>query len=178
VQGGWKSRQTVQQEEGLDPQREQQNIEDYNRRMGTGDKSDPVPVHEANFNPNEPRDERGRWTKSGGGARGASSVGDSWQDLLSKDQLRQWAGSPGQVTVYAAGYGENDSTPGQAAAEAGAGAVEPMPPGKRDLYFRMTTVAPSGTCPAQSVASRPYSGFSWPYSYRRGSIPGRCDSSH
>jgi len=44
VEGGWKSRQTVQQEEGLDPQRELQNIEDYNRRMGTGDQSSPAPV--------------------------------------------------------------------------------------------------------------------------------------
>src|SRR5713226_8794437 len=65
VEGGWKSRQTVQQEEGLDPQRELQNIEDYNRRMGTGDKTGSVPVHEANFNANEPRDERGRWTRAG-----------------------------------------------------------------------------------------------------------------
>jgi hypothetical protein len=66
VQGGWKSRQTVQQEEGLDPQRELQNIEDYNRRMSTGDKAGSLPVQETNFNPNEPRDERGRWTKVGG----------------------------------------------------------------------------------------------------------------
>jgi hypothetical protein len=31
VQGGWKSRETAQQEEGLDPLREMQNIEEYNQ---------------------------------------------------------------------------------------------------------------------------------------------------
>jgi hypothetical protein len=74
VQGGWKSRQTVQQEEGLDPQREMQNIEEYNRRMGADGKSGPVPVREANFNPNEPRDQRGRWTQVGD--RGTADSGE------------------------------------------------------------------------------------------------------
>src|SRR5262249_18837854 len=68
VQGGWKSRQTVQQEEGLDPEREMQNIEEYSRRMGQADKEGPAPLQEANFNPNEPRDWHGRWTKFGGEA--------------------------------------------------------------------------------------------------------------
>ncbi|HLN30405.1 MAG TPA: hypothetical protein VK395_21865 [Gemmataceae bacterium] len=78
VTGGWKSRQTVQQEEGLDPEQEMQNIEAYNERFGQGGqggpsgKAGPVPVHEANFNPNEPRDKRGRWTKDAvGGTSGA-----------------------------------------------------------------------------------------------------------
>jgi len=70
VQGGWKSRQTVQQEEGLDPEQEMRNIEEYDerfRRGGQGDKSGPVPVHEADFNPDEPRNPHGEWTRGGGG---------------------------------------------------------------------------------------------------------------
>jgi hypothetical protein len=91
VQGGWKSRQTVQQEEGLDPQRELQNIEDYNRRMGTGEKPSSGPVHEANFNPNEPRDERGRWTK---GNDVAMADDETWKEFVPK-------GQPSQVTAFA-----------------------------------------------------------------------------
>src|SRR5262249_58010226 len=59
VQGGWKSRQTVQQEEGLDPERELQNIEEYNRRGGAADQQGAAQGQEANFNPTEPRDRRG-----------------------------------------------------------------------------------------------------------------------
>src|SRR5208337_4663078 len=68
VSGGWKSRQTVQQEEGLDPEQEMQNIEAYNERFGQGGrggqtgKSGPVPVQEANFNSDEPRDRQGRFS--------------------------------------------------------------------------------------------------------------------
>ena len=70
VQGGWRSRQTVQQEEGLDPEQEMRNIEEYDERFGRGgqgDKSGPVPVLEADFNPDEPRNPHGEWTRGGGG---------------------------------------------------------------------------------------------------------------
>ncbi|HLN30408.1 MAG TPA: phage portal protein [Gemmataceae bacterium] len=85
VTGGWKSRQTVQQEEGLDPEQEMQNIEAFNERFGQGaqsGKAGPVPVQEANFNPDEPRDERGRWTKAGQGAAAAVPAPNAqrWDD--------------------------------------------------------------------------------------------------
>jgi hypothetical protein len=136
VEGGWKSRQTVQQEEGLDPQRELQNIEEYNRRMGTGEKSGPVPVHEANFNPNEPRDERGRWTKAGG-----TAASDALKDLLIRDQFKQFPSSPRHATAYAAAFSDDDQlappttfprrvTP-QALADGDDGPIRPVTPGSR-----------------------------------------------
>jgi len=70
VTGGWKSRQTVQQEEGLDPEQEIQNIEAYNERFGQGGsgaqggKPGPVTVQEYNFDPSQPRDRFGKWRKS------------------------------------------------------------------------------------------------------------------
>src|SRR5208337_5392254 len=70
VTGGWKSRQTVQQEEGLDPQQEMQNIEAYNERFGQGGsgaqggKPGPVTVQEYNVDPSQPRDRFGKWRKS------------------------------------------------------------------------------------------------------------------
>ena len=70
VTGGWKSRQTVQQEEGLDPEQEMQNIEAYNERFGQGGsgaqggKPGPVTVQEYNFDPSQPRDRFGKWRKS------------------------------------------------------------------------------------------------------------------
>jgi len=70
VNGGWKSRQTVQQEEGLDPEQEMQNIEAYNERFGQGGsgaqggKPGPVTVQEYNFDPSQPRDRFGKWRKS------------------------------------------------------------------------------------------------------------------
>ena len=70
VTGGWKSRQTVQQEEGLDPEQEMQNIEAYNERFGQGGsgaqggKPGPVTVREYNFDPSQPRDRFGKWRKS------------------------------------------------------------------------------------------------------------------
>ena len=36
--------------------------------MGTQQQARPAPVQEANFNPDEPRDRRGRWTRAGDGA--------------------------------------------------------------------------------------------------------------
>jgi len=70
VTGSWKSRQTVQQEEGLDPEQEMQNIEAYNERFGRGGsgaqggKPGPVTVQEYNFDPSQPRDRFGKWRKS------------------------------------------------------------------------------------------------------------------
>jgi len=70
VTGGWKSRQTVQQEEGLDPEQEMQNIEAYNERFGQGGsgaqggKPGLVTVQEYNFDPSQPRDRFGKWRKS------------------------------------------------------------------------------------------------------------------
>ncbi len=81
MQGGWKSRQTVQQEEGLDPEREMQNIEEYNRRMGAIDKQGQASVQEANFNPDEPRDERGRWNDADG-----KDTAQAMQDYYAKVQ--------------------------------------------------------------------------------------------
>lgn len=42
VQGGWKSRQTVQMEEGLDGDREETNILEWNEKMGPGDMLPPA----------------------------------------------------------------------------------------------------------------------------------------
>jgi hypothetical protein len=98
VQGGWKSRQTVQQEEGLDPEREMQNIEEYNRRMGATEKQGPAQVQEANFNPNEPRDWRGRWAKASGLAD------DAVRELLSKDQLDVPRSPTPPEQLYTAAY--------------------------------------------------------------------------
>ncbi len=83
VEGGWKSRQTVQQEEGLDPQREVQNMEEYNRRVGTGQQTGPAQMQEANFNPDEPRDTRGRWTKAANTPAAAGSMTKTAQDVQS-----------------------------------------------------------------------------------------------
>ncbi len=99
VQGGWKSRQTVQQEEGLDPEREMQNIEEYNRRMGAAEKQGPAQVQEANFNPDEPRDERGRWTKDSEESPTAPAPRDEdlpWNQLLEphENQVLQSIASP------------------------------------------------------------------------------------
>jgi hypothetical protein len=101
VQGGWKSRQTVQQEEGLDPQRELQNIEEYNRRMGAGEKSSPAPVQEANFNPNEPRDKRGRWTKVGSGGH-QEPTDASGKDLATSDPLSPFVSPHAPAALYTA----------------------------------------------------------------------------
>jgi len=78
VTGGWKSRQTVQQEEGLDPEQEMQNIEAYNERFGNADKpgigGKLVPVQEHHFNPSQLRNRFGQWTKAFAG--GQPSQGD------------------------------------------------------------------------------------------------------
>ncbi len=80
VRNGAMSRQTMAMRHGLEPDREQQLIAQHGG------------LREANFNPDEPRDERGRWTTGGGVAgQGGHTVSPDNAPYLNPDRKKQFS---------------------------------------------------------------------------------------
>lgn len=74
VQGGWKSNQTVMQEEGLDVEAELQNIEDWQERMGPPAGALPMPGDDPAGQGGDPRQQQ---PKGGGAPKQPRPTGES-----------------------------------------------------------------------------------------------------